>query len=261
MNDFPSERAMKSDPTTEEIVAEAERRIAARRSVSSGERKISPAARRVVVGADRFIYWIARHWLSIFNLVALLYVGLPLLVPVLLYVGVEGPAHVIHAMYGPLCHQLPQRSWYLFGSQLAYSQAELVQLVGPEALLQHGYLGDPYLGYKVALCQRDVAIYGTIFLAGLGFGLVRKRLKPLPIWAFLLAVLPMAIDGGVQLLSYVAPLLVPSLDLPPLESTPLRRTITGALFGLSIVWLAYPYVEESFQEIVEGLEERFGWGQ
>lgn len=221
---------------------------------------MSPTARRVVIGADRFIFWLARHWLAIFNLVALLYVGLPLLAPILMYVGVEGPAHVIHTMYHPLCHQLPYRSWYLFGSKLAYSQAELAQLVGPQALIQHGYLGDPYLGYKVALCQRDTAIYGTIFLAGLGFGLVRKRLKPMPLWAYLLiGVLPMALDGGLQLLSYAAPLLVPSLNFPTLESTPLRRLITGSLFGLSTVWLAYPYVEASFREIVEDLEKRFGW--
>ncbi|MBI5350332.1 MAG: hypothetical protein HZB77_13615, partial [Chloroflexi bacterium] len=33
------------------------------------------------------------------------------------------------------------------------------------------------------------------------------------------------------------------------ESTPYLRTLTGFLFGSMNVWLAYPYLEESFLEI------------
>jgi hypothetical protein len=32
------------------------------------------------------------------------------------------------------------------------------------------------------------------------------------------------------------------------ESTPFLRTLTGGLFGVMNVWLAYPYIEESFAE-------------
>jgi uncharacterized membrane protein len=253
-----------SEPTAEEIVAEAQRRVA-RRQASPPEPEetpsLSPAKRRLVVGADRFIFWLAQHWLAIFNVMALLYVGLPFLAPTLMQLGGEPVGRAIYALYRPLCHQLPYRSWYLFGSQLHYSQAEMARLVGAEGLAPHGYIGDPTLGFKVALCQRDTAIYGTIFLAGLVFGLIRRRVRPLPLWAYVLFVLPMALDGGLQLFSYALPILIPSLDIPVLESNPIRRVITGSLFGLGTVWLAYPYVEESFREILETLEQRFEWGR
>ncbi|MGD1993643.1 MAG: DUF2085 domain-containing protein [Anaerolineae bacterium] len=256
MTDHPSE------PTAQEIVSEAQRRVARRQASSSkreGSSTLSPAKRRLVIGADRFIFWLAQHWLAIFNVMALLYVGLPFLAPILMRVGVEPVGRAIYALYRPLCHQLPYRSWYLFGSQLHYGQEELARLVGAEALVPHGYIGDPTLGFKVALCQRDTAIYGTIFLAGVLFALIRRRVRPLPLWVYVLFILPMALDGGLQLFSYALPILIPSLDIPTLESNPVRRVITGSLFGLGTVWLAYPYVEESFREILETLEQRFGW--
>jgi len=231
-----------SEPTPEEILAEAQRRRAQR-------------ATRRPSAADRLLLWFVRHWLAIVNLGALLYVGVPFLAPVLMHAGAEPPARAIYALYRPLCHQLPFRSWYLFGEQPAYTYDQLRQMVGEEALVPHGYVGDPELGYKVALCQRDVAIYGTILLAGLAFGLSRRRWRPLPLWAYLaFGVVPIAVDGGAQILSYIVLTLFPTLPLPPLESTPLRRTATGFLFGLSTVWLAYPRLQETAEEVRAALE-------
>jgi uncharacterized membrane protein len=253
-----------SEPTVEEILAEAERRRAARQSSQAAQSEkaaqVSPAERHLVAGTSHLIFWFAKHWLAIFNLLAFLYVGLPFLAPLLTHLDIEGPARIIHAMYRPLCHQYPFRSWYLFGSQLTYTQEELSRLVGPEALVAHGYIGDATLGFKVALCQRDTAIYGTIFLAGLVDALIRRKLRPLPLWAYLLlGVAPIGLDGGIQVLSYALPLLFPSASIQPLESTPLRRVVTGALFGLATVWLAYPYIQESASEVLETMEQRFGW--
>jgi hypothetical protein len=73
---------------------------------------------------------------------------------------------------------------------------------------------------------------------------VRRRLRPLPIWAWLFfGLLPIALDGGSQLLSAF-----PFSPFEVRESTPFLRTLTGLLFGLSNAWLAYPYVEESMGE-------------
>jgi uncharacterized membrane protein len=89
-----------------------------------------------------------------------------------------------------------------------------------------------------------VAIYGSLLLAGIAFHFVRRKLKPLH-WALwvLLGILPMGIDGGSQLLSYL-----PFLNFPVRESTVFLRVLTGSLFGIMSVWFAYPYVEDSMVE-------------
>jgi uncharacterized membrane protein len=62
------------------------------------------------------------------------------------------------------------------------------------------------------------------------------------VW-LLIGILPIALDGGTQLLSSIS-----INPFPVRESTPLLRTITGLLFGVMNIWLAYPYVEESMIE-------------
>ncbi len=257
MADFPpTDDDQSLQPGTAQVLAEVERR----RQERALPRKMSPFERRLVLAADRLIYWLARHWLTVANIFVFLYVGVPVLAPVLMAAGIERPARVIHALYTPLCHQLPFRSFYLFGPQLTYTAEELRQWVGSSALLPHSFLGNAELGFKVALCQRDVAIYGAILLAGLAYGLSGKRWRPMPGWAYVVfGLMPVGLDGGLQLLYYFLMQTFPSLQLPSFESTPLRRVITGALFGLATVWLAYPYIQATFQEIVETLEKRFGW--
>ena len=46
-----------------------------------------------------------------------------------------------------------------------------------------GLLGTPELGYKVAFCERDLAIYTTVLLAGLGYARMRGRLNGLSLTA------------------------------------------------------------------------------
>ncbi len=251
------------DATTAEVLAEVERRRAAAAPPVSGRQ------RRIVILADRFIFWLSKHWLAVFNTLALLYVGLPILAPVLMHFGAVRPAAAIHIIYKPLCHQMPHRSWFLFGPQFAYKLEYLTAYTGVEPLATAsetafliraviGY-GDESLGYKVALCQRDVAIYGAIFLAGLLYSLGRRRVRPLPWWGYVLGLLPMGMDGGYQLLSSLVPYLFPNFPISSYESTPLMRTITGVIFGLVTIWLAYPYVQETMDEFRETLHRRFGW--
>jgi hypothetical protein len=35
------------------------------------------------------------------------------------------------------------------------------------------------------------------------------------------------------------------------------RLITGIIFGVGIVWLAYPHLEDAFAEVVHDLENKF----
>jgi uncharacterized membrane protein len=206
-----------------------------------GVKPVTGRTRDVVIFLDKLIFQLAKHWLCLVNLTWGLYVGLPILAPILMLTGHPWLGNVIYTAYKVACHQIPWRSFFIGGSQIVYTYEELIALVGPA--LTERYIGDATIGYKVALCQRDVATYGTILLAGLVFGLVRRRLKPLPIWAFVLSLVPMGIDGLTQLFGLR-------------ESTWQLRMITGALFGLASVWLAYPYLEEGMRDIRDTVNEK-----
>lgn len=229
----------------------------------SEKKRVTGRTRDVVIALDRGILGFAKHWLLFFNLFVLTYVGLPFAAPALMNAGLSGPANVIYTMYSPLCHQLGYRSWYLFGERSAYPRDVFQQYTGidPNDLwAARGFRGNPQMGYKVAFCERDVAIYGGIFAAGLIYGLpfVRRRLKPLHWLAWILiGVFPIALDGFSQLFSqFPYNTFVLFSWLPPRESTPLLRTLTGGLFGLANVWLAYPYVEESMRDVWRELETK-----
>lgn len=231
---------------------------AARQGRQSGE-AISERKRARVARIDRAVLYLARHWLALLNLVIGLYVGMPFLAPVLMHFGATTPARWIYLAYRPLCHQAAFRSWFLFGEQAAYprvvsgvpgvSYEEFTGLDGNDLVAARQYVGDARAGYKVAFCERDVAIYGGILIGGLIYALVRRRLRPLPLllW-FVLGVIPIGLDGGIQLLSEL-----PFWPLAVYESTPLARTLTGAAFGLANVWMAYPYLEESMADTVAAL--------
>jgi len=219
-----------------------------------------------ISGADRFTYWLSRHYLFVINLMVLIYVGLPILAPGLMKVGLELPAAGIYKVYSGMCHQLSYRSWFLFGEQPVYPRA----LAGVEGYLTFNqatgldedgllaarqFVGNEQVGYKTALCQRDVAIYGAMLIFGILFAVTGRRLKSFPIWAWiLLGVMPIALDGFSQLLSQWAAM--PELSflqpifgwIPIRESTPFLRTLTGFLFGFTTAWFGYPLIEEAMKD-------------
>jgi len=207
------------------------------------------ATAAVSAAINRLAAWLARHWLAAFNAFVLLFVGIPFLAPVLTRMGLEGPAQLIYTIYAPTCHQLPERSLFLFGPQAVYHVHELEEAGALPAglnLLQRMALrfnGQDGIGYKVAICQRDIAIYGAILINGLLFAAMRKRLRrrdgrmpKLPLWLFGVLLIPIFIDGATQLLGLR-------------ESNWWLRLVTGGLFGGALVWLAYPYVEEAMAEV------------
>jgi uncharacterized membrane protein len=209
--------------------------------------------------ADRFTYWFSRHYVGVLNILVIIYLGLPVLAPVLLRAGFEAPARLIYRGYGLVCHQLSFRSFFIFGEQLVYPReaAHVDDLLsysqatglGEESTVAdlyqaRDYVGNPEVGYKIALCQRDMAIYLGILMFGLIFAISGRRLPALPwyLW-LLLGIVPVGLDGLSQLLSQ------PPMDfLPYRESTPFLRSLTGFLFGFSTAWFGYPIVEETMAE-------------
>jgi uncharacterized membrane protein len=201
----------------------------------------SPHESTLTRTANGLVIGMARHWLAIFNAVWAVYLFTPFLAPIFMQLGWEAPAGVIYAIYSVLCHQLPDHSYFLFGPSLAPQSPELIaggMTASASLFVERAFIGSPTVGWKVALCQRDVAIYAGVLLAGISYAFVRRRARPLPFKVFVLLVLPMAVDGLTQLVGWR-------------ESTWLLRTVTGALFGVAAVYLAYPYVEDAMQEVLE----------
>ena len=191
--------------------------------------------------ASRYVLWLARHWLALFNTAWGLYILLPLLAPVFMAAGWTVPAQMIYGGYRFMCHQLPDHSYFLFGESLAPSLS-LLEANGMEAGLgmfeQRRFIGSESVGYKVAICQRDMAIYGSVFLAGLAYALFGRGRKGLHWKVFLLLLVPIALDGTTQLVGLR-------------ESNWWLRTLTGALFGAGAVWFAYPFVDGAMDDVIE----------
>jgi uncharacterized membrane protein len=203
--------------------------------------RTAPQPDKITELASRLVIGFARHWLFIFNLAWAIYVGLPLLAPLLMQSGAALPARLIYRLYSFFCHQLPNHSYFLFGLKLTPLQADLLQGGMPAGLglfQERAFIGNHLLGYKVAICQRDIAIYGSILLAGLLYGLVRNCLQPPSFKFYLLLLVPLALDGLTQLAGWR-------------ESNWQLRTLTGALFGMASVWLAYPFLHSAMQDVVK----------
>ena len=127
-------------------------------------RQISSAERRFVLWIDQIVIFVAQHWLLLVVLALMVYAGLPVLAPVLMYYGMTAPADVIYRVYSLTCHQLSYRSFFLFGAQPAYNIDQLHALIpgaADESMLSlywRDFIGNPELGFKMAWCERDAAI-------------------------------------------------------------------------------------------------------
>jgi uncharacterized membrane protein len=196
--------------------------------------------------ANGIIIGFATHWLAIFNTIWAVYAFTPFLAPIFLRLGWTVPAQAIYTFYSILCHQLPSHSYFLFGDDFAPPTSALIASGMSEStnlFTQRMFIGNADIGWKVAFCERDVAIYITVFFTGLLYSFVRDRLRPLPFKIYLLFLIPIAVDGVTQLFGLR-------------ESNWWLRTLTGALFGFASVWLAYPYVDDAMQDVIADEYER-----
>ncbi len=220
---------------------------------------LSPMEDKLTTGINRFTDHFSRHWLFWVNTMSGIFVGLPILAPILAAFGAEKVALVIFRAYKITCHQLPERSYFIFGHQ-------------------------------VAICHRCVGIWGAFFIGGLLFALVRHQLRPMPFHWWIVAIIPAGVDGGTQLVGPLYELISPwiltgfaivvwvslsvilytqgvkqwqyylfvlmfpvSMIFVHLTGTRVSnwelRSVTGSLWGLANVWLIFPMLEESFAEV------------
>lgn len=186
-----------------------------------------------------------------------MFVGGAFLAPVLMEKGKVNSATTLYRIYRIFCHQLAFRSFFLFGDQAVYPR-ELAQIRNVTTYEQEfsdpfidvdfarNVVGNPESGYKIALCERDIAIYSSLAILAILFQLSGRKIKPIRwyVW-FVLALIPIGLDGFSQ---------IPGLSsgwptwFPIRESTPFLRVVTGSLFGGMTGWYMFPLMEDSMKD-------------
>jgi uncharacterized membrane protein len=167
-------------------------------------------------GLNNVVRWGLRHWLLFANGMVLLYGGLPWLSPLARATGHPWLGQALFMLYTLLCHQRPERSFFL-------------------------------MGYQVAFCHREAAMYTALFVLGLAFGLLRRRIAACPLWVGGVLLLPMLLDGGTHLIDDALGLglrgggdMVGSLNF-------WLRMITGVLFAIAVLLTIYPRLEHDLR--------------
>ena len=165
------------------------------------------AADAAVLGAtERVLVWPVVHWLALLNVLTALTLAGALAPPFLRLLALDPAAEAVHTAYLWLCPQRPDHSYFLFG-------------------------------HKLALEQRELAIFGAQLVGGVLYALGRARFRALPLWAAVALALPMAWDGFSQVFGWR-------------DSDWLMRTLTGGLFSLALVWWFYPFVDRLLPDVL-----------
>ena len=148
---------------------------------------VSPVASSVMAA----LKWADRRRLALLNtLIVPFIVGL-VVTPLLLAGGATSTATAFYRFFHLLCHQWAFRSFFVLGTQATYSRDQLSALgVDP-----YSFVGDAQMGWKMAFCERNVAIFVGLLAFGLALGLVHRQSQPASFAQFAVLVSPMALDG------------------------------------------------------------------
>lgn len=165
--------------------------------ISPWRQNVSRRFMRTYFGFGSFM---ATHWLAVATALNGVCLAAAFAAPLFLLAGWDGPGNLLYTLFHYVCAQNPQHSFYIGGHQMC-------------------------------ICERCLAIYGGLFLAGLVFHLLRDRVQPLKMWQFLLFFCPpILLDALTQLWGWR-------------ESTPELRLLTGGWFAVGACWTLYPLVE------------------
>jgi len=212
--------------------------------------------------------WFFGHWLETFLTLYGIWIFAPFLAPLFMHIGWTASGKGIYFIYSFFCHQLPERSFFLFGKKTMYSLSEIQaawQYTANPMILRQ-FTGNGAMGWKVAWSDRMISFYSSVWLFAVAWMPFRKKIKPLSLLGFALFLLPMVLDGGTHMLSdfagigqgfrdtnqWLAILSNHALSASFLMGDSLgsfnswARIISGLLAGLGIVWLAFPNLEDSF---------------
>lgn len=137
----------------------------------------------------------------------LLWLSAIVVTPYLADKGFRLSSDFLYYFFSHFCHQKPERSLFLFGEQLP-------------------------------VCTRDVSVYAAVFVSSVVYPRLRDMCTPkmLSKWYLVVFLLPMALDGGTQLVGLR-------------ESTTCLRVITGFLGGLIIPFYVIPLLMASTSSV------------
>jgi uncharacterized membrane protein len=216
------------------------------------------------------VEWLSRHWFGIFFVLYGLWVWTPFFAPIFMKIGWSSAGKAIYFIYSFFCHQLPERSFFLFGEKTMYTLSEIQSVwqdtINPMLLRQ--FIGNTDMGWKIAWSDRMISFYTSIWIFALAWSPFRRKVKPLSLLGFAFLLLPIALDGGTHMLSDLAGIgqgfrdsnqwltSLTNYSLPISfyagdafgSFNSLMRLITGLLAGLGVVWLAFPSLEESLAQ-------------
>jgi len=204
-----------------------------------------------------FLSWFRRNYMILIIVMLFFFLFFAFLAPVLMKYEITQFGRIIYRIYSNFCHQFAHRSWFLFGEQVFYPDYseegsgirplnEVFGVFSENVQGSRKIIGNESAGYKVAICQRDVAIYGAMLIFAFIFHFSQNRIKKVPFWIwFILAIVPIGVDGFWQLISSSK---LSILKISSHESTPLIRSVTGCMFGIFTGWYIYPAIEETFED-------------
>jgi uncharacterized membrane protein len=211
--------------------------------------------------------WLTNHWFETFIIVYGTWVFIPVLAPVFMKIGWIGAGKTIYFIYSFFCHQLPERSFFLFGQKPMYSLSEIQSVWQPtvDPMILRQFIGNEIMGWKIAWSDRMISFYTSVWLFAVLWHPLRHKVKPLSWWTLSLLLLPIAVDGGTHAISDLAgigqgfrdtnawlALLTNNIFSASFYTgdalgsfNSLMRFVTGLLAGLAIGWLVFPYVFQS----------------
>lgn len=132
------------------------------------------------------------------------------LAPIFMALGFDDLARPVYAVYSFFCHQLHYRSLHIYD-------------------------------YQVAWCTRDTFIWLGMLVAGVSLKFFRVR--SFKWYEIILFLLPMAFDGGIQMIATVFGLSSGDSEIF-YSSTNLTRMLTGSILGLGVGLWIFSTIEE-----------------
>lgn len=241
--------------------------------------EVTNSKRSTAIRLNRSMYVFCQHWMAFFSVLYGLYVVVPFLAPAFMAIGLTPFGKAIYWVYAFLCHQLPERSLFLFGPKIMVplSDIQASWKMTDNPLILRQFLGSPELGWKVAWSDRMVYMFTSILFLAWIWWIFRSRIPKISWKVLVLFLLPMALDGGTHFISDILghhqgfrdtnawlAVITQHAFSPAFYAgdawgsfNSIMRMITGILFGVGLVWFSFPYLEEYFKDQAAWIKYKF----